>query len=869
MKARDLESVLGKKKHKTISELRQNIAMRSGENPSFCLFVGAGASRNSGIRTAGEMVQEWRKTVYAGLNPDAADATDAEMIEWLATDAAVWYDKNREYASLMERLYDLPRNRQKFIESEVAEKIPSIGYAYLVRIAEAGYLRTIFTTNFDDLLNEAFYQFSHERAIVCAHDSSVRTLSITSRRTKIIKLHGDYLFEDLRNTSEETNKLTSNMEEKLSELLKEYGLILAGYSGSDKSITRILENLLDGSSHLQGGLYWCFREGDGISDETLAILKKPRSFYVLVQGFDELMAELYSTLITTNPTPFNSKLASDRASAVIDSYLGNEYLKASGSKIIKKHLETLESDKSVSLISDMMKELSADSVASAGLSDQNLLVYLEVERAMKDRNPNAALQRLDQEITKTFDTRFKELLLHRRFVCSLQLHKHNEAKAAARDMLAIEPTNFYVALSDCSLLENRGERLAYLQELAARNPFSAPVLNRHAQELRRAQEIGDKSASSSKPEDVIRMLRRSTEVDPSLSNPAWSRLFHIHSKKPISVKNRDLLTEIVEKHLNQNAYSADTSEILFEYCRSLKTNAYKGKLLLAYLQEAYEHHFPRDYPAHLNVFADACVEFETIPVLQSLLEKARMLDDAKEDPQFVMMMIRVYYDIMRDLPGAITHSRDYLRKFRKVSVERRLLNLYLDNGAIDKAREMHTRLEGAIDQSQWLNLEANIMEHEGRYQDAIDKIEFLPDRRDFDEKHTWELSYLELKMKRPGLAVKRCLKFLQPRSFNIKFVAEIVNYECGKKMEGRNIDRGRLNEIISSTDNEMAKGVCHVLLNEDDKALEIFRSEATKRFSQIISCLRWPSVLRLQKELEAIRDDLLKQKRSFNSLSRI
>jgi len=72
----------------------------------------------------------------------------------------------------------------KFIETEVANKIPSIGYAYLVRIAEANLLRTLFTTNFDDLLNDAFYQFSSDRAIVCAHDSSVDQIGITSTEQK-------------------------------------------------------------------------------------------------------------------------------------------------------------------------------------------------------------------------------------------------------------------------------------------------------------------------------------------------------------------------------------------------------------------------------------------------------------------------------------------------------------------------------------------------------------------------------------------------------------------------------------------------------------------------------------------------------------
>ena len=143
MKAADLEKKLGKKKHKTPSELKQVLSTRSDQNPNFCLFLGAGASRSSGIRTASEMVKEWRKQVYMELSNDTTDQSPEEMRAWLAAHESEWYEESREYSTLIERIYPLKTNRRKFIETEVAEKIPAIGYAYLVRMAEAGLLRTI------------------------------------------------------------------------------------------------------------------------------------------------------------------------------------------------------------------------------------------------------------------------------------------------------------------------------------------------------------------------------------------------------------------------------------------------------------------------------------------------------------------------------------------------------------------------------------------------------------------------------------------------------------------------------------------------------------------------------------------------------
>jgi hypothetical protein len=160
------------------------------------------------------------------------------------------------------------------------------------------------------------------------------------------------------------------------------------------------------------------------------------------------------------------------------------------------------------------------------------------------------------------------------------------------------------------------------------------------------------------------------------------------------------------------------------------------------------------------------------------------------------------------------------------------------------------------------------LEYEGRYQDAIDTIEAIPDRRDFKEKYTQELSFLELKMGAPANAHKRCKEFLEERSFSVHFEAEIINYEYSKKLGGKNIAKDRVADVAEATQSEVVKGVCKSLLGQDTDALEIFRLEAQKRFSRTNDYLRWPAISRHQKELRTIRDELLKAKRSLTDLPR-
>lgn len=163
------------------------------------------------------------------------------------------------------------------------------------------------------------------------------------------------------------------MRNKLEQYLTQYGLILVGYSGSDASITDNLKHFIQSPEFLNNGLYWCFRENDTVSDNVLTILKSDKAFYVIIDGYDEILAELHTRLIGDS-TPFNSKIATSRAEAIIQSYLENERLKQSVCKTIQRHLKELQNDQTQSQVYDALNSLQSESLLSSGLTDKHLLV---------------------------------------------------------------------------------------------------------------------------------------------------------------------------------------------------------------------------------------------------------------------------------------------------------------------------------------------------------------------------------------------------------------------------------------------------------------------------------------------------------------
>jgi len=280
--------------------LSQLIVDGSDES-KFCLLVGAGASFSSGIPTAGHLVNQWKeelRSIESKDNPILKKYSiyDQEFMgfyrDWKIRKSGDLINPS-DYSILMEYFRPTPALRQAFIEEAVNGKYPGFGYLYLSMLIDAGYFNVLFTTNFDNLVNDALYRFVDSRPLVCSFDSNVSSIRIASKRPKIIKLHGDYLFNNIKNTSSEVRSLTKNMEDKFKQFCTEYGLIVIGYSGGDDSVMDIIKSMLKDEEYLKMGLHWCIRKGDEvpIALESSAGLSDRLHFYK-IESFDTLMSDV-------------------------------------------------------------------------------------------------------------------------------------------------------------------------------------------------------------------------------------------------------------------------------------------------------------------------------------------------------------------------------------------------------------------------------------------------------------------------------------------------------------------------------------------------------------------------------------------------
>jgi hypothetical protein len=92
-------------------------------------------------------------------------------------------------------------------------------------------------------------------------------------RCYVVKPHGDYLQETIRNTPIELAELGPEMTTELTEIFERYGIVVLCYSGSDPGIAALLSNRKS-----RYGLYWVVRSqmnsgASEVHDEVLALIR--------------------------------------------------------------------------------------------------------------------------------------------------------------------------------------------------------------------------------------------------------------------------------------------------------------------------------------------------------------------------------------------------------------------------------------------------------------------------------------------------------------------------------------------------------------------------------------------------------------------
>lgn len=283
-----------------------------------------------------------------------------------------------KYGFWLDAYKSSPRERQRLIESLIENCNPSGAYIILAMLIEKGYLNNILTTNFDDFINDTLLYYTTARPRFYADDELSQYISVYSHKPNIIKLHGDYRYANIKNTNEETFKLTKSMEDKLRELLQNLDLIVIGYNGSDYSIMNVLQQVKTPDCEL----IWCSLDENNVHWRVANLINNTEnSWFVKIKGFDDLIKDFYLELVKSPPDLIEkAKIRQEEISRYIKEYNKDLQEKA----VSKEEKESLEKqEKSWELYKKALLE--NDSLKKVNILTEALSLYTNNEYFLIDR----------------------------------------------------------------------------------------------------------------------------------------------------------------------------------------------------------------------------------------------------------------------------------------------------------------------------------------------------------------------------------------------------------------------------------------------------------------------------------------------------
>jgi hypothetical protein len=272
------------------------------KNNSFDLFLGSGASITSGIPSGRDLVLHFKREILCSQNQinnnavyDLKIEANRKKIESYFNDT----DIANPYAHYFQQCYPDSDVRQDFLTDIMRDKKPSIGFLCTAALVENNKFNTIWTTNFDDLIEKAINTLNYKSCAIVSPENAASVSNYRDDIPQVVKLHGDFRYDSLQNTKEELQKLEDNLHQYFVSAMQKKGLLVVGYSGSDESIIKTLRKILEAPNPFPKGLIWCIPRGITPNNELQEIInvanqKNAKSGFMEIDTFDYFLYELYS-----------------------------------------------------------------------------------------------------------------------------------------------------------------------------------------------------------------------------------------------------------------------------------------------------------------------------------------------------------------------------------------------------------------------------------------------------------------------------------------------------------------------------------------------------------------------------------------------
>lgn len=256
---------------------------------NFAWFLGAGTSSTAGLPTADAILWDMKRRYYCSeenqeiLRQDIEnDAVRARIQTYMESKGFPAQWEHNEYSIYFEKIFGDNKERQRaYLKKILSEEQVSlsVGNRVMGALMVCGHIQTVFTTNFDTVVEKAVAEMG-ERSLAAYHlegSTSANNALNNEEYPLYCKLHGDFRYESLKNLSEDLKEQDQELSRCLVNALNRFGLIVVGYSGRDTSVMTLLRDALDSNNPFPHGLFWAGIDNSPMCPEVEKLLELARS----------------------------------------------------------------------------------------------------------------------------------------------------------------------------------------------------------------------------------------------------------------------------------------------------------------------------------------------------------------------------------------------------------------------------------------------------------------------------------------------------------------------------------------------------------------------------------------------------------------
>lgn len=280
--------------------------IKENTDTNHAFLLGAGTSVSSGVQSATDCIWEWKRNIFITKNPNLAKQYTLFMSETVQRSLQKWLDTEgiyptensiEEYSYFAKAAYPIDETRRKYFENICKGKEPYVGYKILCQLAKKGMIKSVFTTNFDGLVEKASYQTGVTPVPISLTNAEYIHRASSNTELLCVSLHGDFKFGQLKNTNTELDTQQDAFVIALKKHLYDKHLVVMGYSGRDKSLMSALKKAY--SEPGGGMLFWC-GYGHEMNQNVSELLEhlhtnNRQGFYIPTEGFDTTMIHIAKT----------------------------------------------------------------------------------------------------------------------------------------------------------------------------------------------------------------------------------------------------------------------------------------------------------------------------------------------------------------------------------------------------------------------------------------------------------------------------------------------------------------------------------------------------------------------------------------------